>query len=162
MISVEYEKLLSWGFIPQGECLISRATRNKSGYRVISIKKRLSYAHRVSYTQWFGDIPQGYVIDHECHNHDAALGLCSGGNACFHRSCINPDHLAVKLPGENLSSSALVQQHYSRGAVLTHCKMGHEFTKENTYTPKSGSPRHCRECRRTRLRSYYWAKKDSR
>jgi hypothetical protein len=34
----------------------------------------------------------------------------------------------------------------------THCKRGHEFTEENTYTASNGS-RHCKECRKGRMRT---------
>jgi HNH endonuclease len=35
----------------------------------------------------------------------------------------------------------------------THCKRGHEFTQENTYTPPSGK-RECRVCRREQVREH--------
>lgn len=154
MISVEYRKLLSWGFDLRGDCLISRATRNKAGYRVVAVSKKLSYAHRVTYLQWKGEMPKGFVTDHECHNRDAALGLCKGGDSCWHRSCVNPDHLVAKTSGNNSRSSSLV-----RGRTKTHCKRGHEYTEDSVYWPKNGAPRQCKQCKNLRGREYWHAAK---
>lgn len=37
---------------------------------------------------------------------------------------------------------------------VTHCKKGHEFTQENTYTTTDGKRRQCRVCIRERARAY--------
>lgn len=58
------------------------------GYGAITINNVRYLAHRYSYKETVGDIPQGLVIDHRCHN----------------KRCVNPSHLrpvTVKQNGEN-------------------------------------------------------------
>lgn len=38
--------------------------------------------------------------------------------------------------------------------AITHCKKGHEFTPENTYTYASNGKRTCRKCRRAFMSKY--------
>lgn len=48
------------------------------------------YVHRVAYELLVGPIPDGLLLDHECHNTDLR---CLGGDSCGHRRCWNPAHL---------------------------------------------------------------------
>jgi hypothetical protein len=57
---------------------------------------------------------------------------------CRNRSCVNPSHLEAVTHHENMLRGG--------NSIKTHCKNGHEFTQENTYTDKFGF-RHCRICR---------------
>lgn len=83
-------------------------------------------AHRVMYENLVGPIPEGLVIDHLCRN----------------PICINPEHLEPVTPRENVlrGSSPL-----AGFAKQTHCKRGHEFTKDNT-TIIGKSSRRCKKC----------------
>lgn len=90
-------------------------------------------AHRASYIERVGPIPEGLVLDHLCNN----------------PRCINPDHLEPVTDAEN---------HRRKAERQTHCKHGHEFTPENTYIAPSGS-RHCRACNRVRVAAYSARKK---
>ena len=66
-------------------------THVRCGYGMVSMgsaEAGKAYAHRVSYQLVRGDIPEGVIIDHQCHN----------------RKCVNPDHLRLsnlKLNNEN-------------------------------------------------------------
>ena len=42
-------------------------------------------AHRFAYTTFVGPIPEGYTVDHKCHQPD----------------CVNPNHLQAVTPSEN-------------------------------------------------------------
>lgn len=55
------------------------------GYASFSIKKRGFYVHRLSYEWANGEIPEGQLIDHRCHN----------------PRCVNPDHLRLADKSQN-------------------------------------------------------------
>jgi hypothetical protein len=57
------------------------------GYLWTAGRKRV-YAHRISYTLAHGEIPEGAMVDHICHN----------------RGCVNPDHLRLASNKQNLEN----------------------------------------------------------
>jgi hypothetical protein len=122
--------------------------RSKWGYGSISLvvqvsptgEKRYSSftAHRVAYSEATGPIPDGMLIRHRCDN----------------PKCVNPAHLEVGTPLENMLDMA----ERGRSVNKAHCKNGHEFTEANTYwrPPKNGRQwRTCRACALRRARTYY-------
>lgn len=96
-------------------------------------ERKNKYTHRAVYELLVGDIPDGLQIDHLCRN----------------RVCCNPLHLEPVTCRENLrrgdGPSAIC-------ARKTHCKRGHEFSKENTAIRGKGK-RSCRICELDRSRS---------
>ena len=80
-------------------------------------------AHRAAWELTRGRIPDGMTIDHLCRN----------------RRCCNPAHLRLLTNVENAALNG--------NAVKTHCKRGHPYDEENTYTDRRGH-RSCRACRR--------------
>lgn len=109
-------------------------------------------AHRISYELVVGPIPEGYQIDHLCHD-PADCTLC---DECPHRRCVNPTHLKAVTPRENTLRSG------SFAAVLavkTHCLHGHPFDEANTYLARRG--RECRVCRREAKRRFDQKAKNS-
>lgn len=105
----------------------------KDGYgkmrRIVNGKQHAIFVHRLSWVSQYGEIPDGMVVDHTCHDPET----CSGGTACQHRRCINPSHLALTTMKENIAKGA------SFRANVGLCKNNlHEWTKENTKTWKSG------------------------
>jgi hypothetical protein len=103
-------------------------------------------SHRMAYELTYGEIPDGYVIDHECHNRDP---YCVSGKQCKHRACCNPIHLVAKTLGENVRAA-----HIGRRVIKTHCPHGHEFTQENTLIISDGR-RQCRKCAAWRANRWY-------
>lgn len=65
------------------------------------------YTHRVMYENMIGPIPIGHQMHHKCNN----------------PACCNPMHL-----------QPLTDMEHRAKHKKTHCKNGHEFTEENTYS----------------------------
>ena len=87
-----------WGNVRKSDnCWVWTGTRGDDGYGRLSIDNKYVLAHRFSYMLLIGPIPDGLVIDHECHNLDR---YCAGG-PCMHRRCVNPGHLVPRTIGEN-------------------------------------------------------------
>lgn len=68
--------------------IIWTGSANRKGYGVLRVSGRARYAHRFAWERANGPIPDGVVIDH----------------ACFERSCVNPDHLRLATPQQNVQS----------------------------------------------------------
>ena len=93
--------------------------------------------HRLSWMHYKGNIPEGMVLDHTCHNPSE----CVGGNDCIHRRCVNPDHLTLVTDVENSHRTVRVLEY------KTHCKNGHKL--ENNiyrYNSKKGKRSACATC----------------
>ena len=115
---------------------------DKSGYGRIGYKGRRSEPiPRAVYDCFVGPIPEGFDVDHTCHNADASCVRL--GAECLHRRCGNPDHLEAVPPVVN---SVRAKQR------VTECPHGHAYSPENTY--ELGGRRFCRECGRERNRAY--------
>lgn len=56
--------------------------------------------HRVVYELTYGQVPEGRVVDHTCHNGSGCEGR---GPTCLHRRCCNPAHLEAVTHAENMS-----------------------------------------------------------
>lgn len=87
--------------------------------------------HRISYQAYVGPIGMGLDIDHLCRN----------------RKCINPEHLEPVTRKENFIRGDNISALKRKAADRTHCRKGHELTKENIYIKPSDGARLCRKCR---------------
>ena len=108
---------------------------------------RLVYAHRFSYEQYVGSIPNGLEIDHACCD----PAWCKGG-VCPHRSCVNPTHLEAVTRRENIARG---NHPTARARRLNECYRGHPYNEKNTYVGPNGK-RVCRVCARKRDRIRYY------
>ncbi|MFE9845830.1 HNH endonuclease [Streptomyces goshikiensis] len=111
---------------------------NRDGYGRFSIKSRWHMAHRVAHELLIGAIPDGFEVDHLCHNGDTE---CAGGTTCAHRLCVNPLHLEAVSHRTNMHRTAYIAAKVQQ----THCKHGHEYTAANTHRDIRGN-RRCRAC----------------
>lgn len=159
-ISASKEQLLEFVTIDENGCWIwTGPLFTQKGYGRIPRQHGTQAAHVVIYELLIGPVPEGFQLDHKCHDPKA----CSGGNiVCMHRRCVNPQHLSPVTGKMNcdserrvLNNAGLVAYHASK----THCKWGHQFTKENTGSQMIGRcrVRVCRVC--ARARSKRWKEK---
>ncbi len=119
-------------------CWLWTGALNGSGYGRLSVGGRqgsVARAHRFAYELLIGPIPDDLDLDHLCRV----------------RHCVNPSHLEPVTRRVNTLRSPIAIT--AVRARQTHCRQGHEFTPENTYTPPSRpNSRYCRECKRQRDR----------
>ena len=122
-------------FLPSG-CWEWQGAIDGHGYGVLWNGHRLVGAHRFSYQQLVGAIPEGMVIDHLCRN----------------SRCVNPKHLEVVTHHENQMRGKMgVLGHWN--LAKTHCPHGHQYSRENTYIfreKNGGLGRMCRICMKIR------------
>lgn len=135
--------------LPADRCWPWLGRRGTNGYGIAvwpGERTRGTTAHRMIWTLFFGDVPEGMHIDHSCHDSAA----CTGGNQCAHRACVNPAHLRPLSPLDNTMRN---DGPSSLNARKVECSRGHGFTPENTYTDPRGR-RACRTCQRAHWRRY--------
>lgn len=114
-------------------CWLWNKSTVKDGYgkmrRIINGKQLPIFVHRLSWYTQFGEIPDGMVVDHTCHN----PATCAGGPTCEHRRCINPNHMRLTTMKDNISKGSSVR------ANVGLCKNNlHEWIDENTKIWSSG------------------------
>jgi hypothetical protein len=145
------ERLFSRGVPGRNGCIIWTGTLHpKTGYGQLSMDGgKTTYAHRAAYLLVKGEIPEGLVIDHACHNRDPD---CKGGTICIHHRCINPHHLDAVTQSENRIRSPHTKAPIN--GLRTHCKSGHPFTPENTRVVSTTGARVCITCHKRRQREY--------
>lgn len=107
-----------------------------NGYSRFSLDGQSHLGHRVAYAIKHGSTPVDKQLDHLCRN----------------RWCVNWDHVQPVVCQVNLLRSPYTQATLNQ--KKTHCKHGHEFTKENIYLLKDGS-RNCVICRHIRSAKYF-------
>jgi hypothetical protein len=111
-----------------GQCWMWTGLVLPCGYGRLSVDGKQVYAHRYSYEQTVGPIPEGLELDHLCRV----------------RACVNPNHLEPVTRRENIRRGVSV---VAANAVKTHCRNGHPFDEANTYIRANGG-RECRPCRK--------------
>jgi len=124
-----------------GQCWAWEGAKNPGGYGQFSRKKDQSLAHRWSYENVFGPIPDDLELDHLCRN----------------RACVRPEHLEPVTRSENIRRGVNFTGINMR---KTHCDNGHAFDDANTYINAKGH-RKCRACAAARGRRYYQSRKEN-
>ena len=89
-------------------CWLWTGYRKNNGYGAIRVGKRLLLAHRVSYELFRGQIPSGLLV---CH-------------VCDVRLCVNPAHLFLGTPGDNIRDAVRKGKFiYRRGELIARHKL---------------------------------------
>lgn len=107
-------------------CWIWSGGKNNKGYGSFCINGKSCFAHRYSYEQIKGKIPDGLTIDHLCRN----------------PSCVNPAHLEPVSNRENTLRGNGASAVNARKVV---CKRGHPF--DRLKNGEYGLERDCTKCR---------------
>jgi len=110
-------------------------TKNHGGYGLFYFNKKSVFAHRFSYEQYKGKIPNGLELDHLCRN------------PC----CCNPAHLEAVTHKENVQRGMAGFVTGLKNIQKTHCPWGHEYNDTNTHI-QSKNNRICKICRRIRVK----------
>lgn len=118
-------------------CWDWNSRKNHGGYGRLKWMGKIQLAHRVAahLTKGF-DLDSPLKVLHHCDN----------------PACFNPDHLFIGTLQDNAIDCLKKNRHNM--ASRTHCKNGHEFTKENTVLIKNRSGRRCRICRSIELKRW--------
>lgn len=128
-----------WAKVDKTEtCWLWEAASHDGGYGLFWIDGRYEGAHRWSYMQAKGPIPDGLELDHLCRT----------------PACVNPAHLEAVTRQVNQHRSNSVS---GLNARKTECPQGHPYDDKNTMVIKGH--RHCRECSRARTRAWRAARK---
>lgn len=112
-----------------------RGREHMYGKYWVAAERRTEYAHRYTWQQFRGPIPEGAVLDHE---------------VCSRTLCGNPAHTWPKTREENFLRGR------KRGPKpKTHCKYGHPFKGDNLKVRpnKFGGQKVCLTCERERGRA---------
>lgn len=103
-----------WSLIEKTEtCWFWKGYIDYRGYGLCDIGPKKRKSVHVVYEQLIGPIPYGHLLHHVCKN-----------KACV--NVLSKDHVVLRTPKTHEDDGGGVNR------AKTHCKYGHEFTKENT------------------------------
>lgn len=124
----------------RGECWIWKGFKDKDGYGLINVNNKSYRVNRLAY-ELFINKPIYDVIAHTCDT----------------PACFNPEYLRDWTQAQNLEDALNKGRVPNRNwnTDKTHCKHGHEFTRENTYVRPDGN-RDCQICRQIRREKTRW------
>ena len=125
-----------WSLVNKTEtCWLWTGHRTRYGYGRFSVRGRMEYVHRLSYTDARQvEIPPGMLI---CHH-------------CDVRTCVRPDHLFLGTADDNAQDAARKGRFPAQ--QRTHCPKGHPYSGSNLI--QLHRRRECRACMNARSAAY--------
>lgn len=126
------ERIANLSSVTDSGCWEWQGRCDRDGYPLIKIggrNGRPRAAHRVSYLEHVGPIPEGFEVDHLCRV----------------TKCVNPDHLEAVTGRVNRERAGIFSE--------SHCRNGHPRTVSSTYVSPNGA-RSCRVCHAEAVRRY--------
>jgi len=135
MIGTPLERFNAYAMpIPESGCWLWTGPISHKGYGRFTVDGRKVQAHRFSYKQFVGPVPDETTIDHLCRVR------------CF----VNPDHLRQLSNRDNIligvGPTAI-------NAKKVQCSNGHIYTKDTTIERPEGG-RGCRICKSKYNKNY--------
>lgn len=123
-------------------CWLWTGKLDKDGYGLISVtrpngKQGSYHVHRIAFEEFVGEVKNYILHIIECPN----------------RHCFVLNHLYNGTAQDNANDVTILNRNFNKNR--THCKRGHEFTKENTII-NSDNRRLCRICRLNSKRKAYY------
>lgn len=131
---------------PRTGCWLWTGSLQPTGYARITVGGNGLFVHRWMFERFRGAIPDGFTVDHACHNADPT---CPGGR-CTHRRCVRPEHLEAVHRGLNVLRGKTLT---AANVAKTACPRGHAYT--GLVTQRGRRPtRICRTCKNAQQRAY--------
>ena len=113
--------------VTESGCWIWLGQCTVGGYGVLRYCQQSQFAHRFSYEQKHGSIPDGLTIDHLCRV----------------TQCCNPDHLEAVTLRENILRGTSPSANHAR---KTHCIRGHLLPEPAIIASTRKPVRRCEIC----------------
>jgi hypothetical protein len=125
---------LNASFVENEGCWLWQKGKTERGYGRMHFRGKNWKAHRVAYTLFVGEIPEGMTVDH----------------LCMAPACVNPAHFRLLSLSANMRLS---NRRCLAFSTRTHCDKGHPFSGDNLYRSKEGA-RVCKACRNEYAQKY--------